>query len=166
MSKNDIKVKDIAGYNVLPTRTYQVASGALTSIKAGEPVRMTTIGTSVYAELAADGDPTIGTDVILGIAAGDSTDTVAAAGTVEVFLPLPGVVYRAKAKSSTAADTEAEILALANKRVVLDLTSSAWTVDTAAADGATNGIILTGTGNPTKNEVDFQFSIRTTNLGF
>lgn len=166
MSKNDIKVKDIAGYNVLPTRTYQVASGALTSIKAGEPVRMTTIGTSVYAELAADGDPTIGTDVILGIAAGDSTDTVAAAGTVEVFLPLPGVVYRAKAKSSTAADTDAEILALANKRVVLDVTSSAWTVDTAAADGATNGVILTGTGNASKNEVDFQFSIRTTNLGF
>lgn len=166
MSRNDFKVKDIAGYNVLPCRTYQVASGVLTSIKAGEPVRMTTIGTSVYAELAADDDPTIGTDYVLGIAASDSTDTVAAAGTVDVYLPLPGVVYRGKAKSSAAADTAAEILALANKRVIWDLTSSVWTVDTAAADGSTNGIILTGTGDAATSEVDFQISIRTTNLGF
>lgn len=167
MAKNDIKIKDVAGLNVLPTRTYQVASGALTSIKAGEPVRMTTIGTSVYAELCADADPTIGTDYLLGIAAGDSTDTVAAAGTVEVYLPLPGVVYRAKAKSSTAADTAAEIAALANKRTVFDLTSSTFTIDTAAADGATNGLILTGTGDPANNEVDFMISVRATgNLGF
>ena len=166
MAKNDIKIRDVAGFNVLPSRVYQVASGAAASIKAGEPVRMTTIGTSVYAELAADADPTIGTDYILGIAAGDSTDTVAAAGTVEVFLPLPGVVYRAKAKSSTAADTEAEILALANKRTLFDLTAGVWTIDTAAADATTSGLILTGTGNASNNEVDFQISIRTTNLAF
>ena len=167
MSKNDIKVKDIAGLNVLPTRTYQVASGAATSIKAGEPVVMTTIGTSQYAVLAADADPTIGTDYLLGIAAGDSTDTASAAGTVEVYLPLPGVVYRAKAKSAAAADTASEIAALANKRTIFDLTSSAWTIDTAAADGATNGLILTGTGDPATSEVDFMISIRATgNLGF
>lgn len=167
MSRNDIKIVDTAGYNVIPTRVYQVASGAAASIKAGEPVVMTTIGTSVYASLAADADPTIGTDYLLGIAAGDSTDTASAAGTVEVYLPLPGVVYRAKAKSSTAADTDAEILALANKRTIFDLTSSVFTIDTAAADGATNGLILTGTGNSARNEVDFMISVRATgNLGF
>lgn len=167
MSRNDIRIKDPAGNNVLPTRTYQVASGALTSIKAGEPVVMTTIGSSQYAALAADADPTIGTDYLLGIAAGDSTDTVAAAGTVEVYLPLPGVVYRGKAKSSTAADTDSEIAALANKRGIFDLTASVWTLDTAAADGATNGLIYTGTGDASRSEVDFMISIRATgNLGF
>jgi len=167
MSRNDIKIKDVAGYNVIPTRTYQVASGALTSIKAGEPVIMATIGTNVAAALVADADPTIGTDYILGLAAGDSTDTVAAVGTVEVYLPLPGVVYRGKAKSSTAADTAAEILALANKRGIFDVTSGVITLDTAAADGATNGLIYTGTGDPATNEVDFMISIRATgNLGF
>ena len=165
MSRNDIRIVS-PGPGSIPTLTYQVTSGAAASIKAGEPVLLTTIGTSVYAELADDGDPTIGTDFWVGIAAKDSTDTVAAAGEVEVWMPLPGVVYRAKAKSSTAADTAAEILALAQKRVPIDLTSSVFTVDTAAADGATNGLILTGTGDASRNEVDFMISIRATNLGF
>lgn len=167
MALNDIRIMDVAGANVLPVRTYQVASGAVSSIKAGEPVIMTTIGTSQYAALAADADPTIGTDYLLGIAASTSTDTVAAAGTVDVYLPLPGVVYRAKAKSAAAADTDTEIKALANKRTIFDLTSSVWTIDTAAADGATNGLILTGTGDASKSEVDFMISVRATgNLGF
>jgi len=166
MSKNDIKIKDVAGHNVIPTRVYQVTSGVLTSIKAGEPVIMTTIGTNQFAALAVDADPTIGTDYLLGIAAGDSTDTVAAAGTIEVYLPLPGVVYRAKAKSAAAADTAAEIAALANKRTIFDLTTGVFTIDTGAADGATNGLILTGTGDATTSEVDFMISTRTTVLAF
>lgn len=167
MAKNDIKIIDQAGHNVIPTREYQVTSGTTSSIKAGEPVIMTTIGSSQYAKLAVDADPTIGTDYVLGIAASDSTETASAAGVVNVYLPLPGVVYRAKAKSAAAADTATEIAALANKRTIWDLTSGAWTIDTAAADGATNGLILTGTGNPTTSEVDFMISVRATgNLGF
>ncbi len=167
MALNDFKVQDVAGHNVIPSRVYQVASGTTASIKAGEPVICATIGTSQYAAIAADADPTIGTDYLLGIAAGTSTETASAAGTVEVLLPLPGVVYRGKAKSAAAADTAAEIAALANKRTVFDLTSTSWTIDTAAADGATNGLILTGTGNPDTSEVDFMISVRATgNLGF
>ncbi len=166
MARNDIKVKDVAGYNVVPSRTYQVTSGVLTSIKAGEPVLLTTIGTSVFAKLLTDATPVIGTDYVVGIAAGDSTDTVAAAGTVEVYLPLPGVIYRGKAKSAAAADTAAEILALANKRSVFDLTAGVVTLDTAAADGATNGLIYTGTGDPATSEVDFTISQRATILAF
>ena len=77
MSRNDISIVDVAGYNVVPTRQFQVASGAAASIKAGEPVVLSTIGTSQYAALAADADPTIGTDYLAGIAAEDSTDTAA-----------------------------------------------------------------------------------------
>ena len=52
------------------------------------------------------------------------------------------------------------------KRSVFDLTSSAWTLDTAAADGATNGLIYTGTGDAAQSKVDFMISIRATILGF
>jgi hypothetical protein len=109
MAINDFRIVDQAGYNVIPTRTFQTEANT-TVIKPGEPVRMKTIGTSVYAELCADADPTIGTDYVLGIAKSTSTQTAAADGVVEVFLPLPGVVYRGKAKSAAAADTAAEIL--------------------------------------------------------
>ncbi len=163
---NAFWIEDCGGYSAVPTRTHQVASGAAASIAEGTPVIMTTIGSSQYAKAAVDADPTIGTDYVLGIAAKASTDTAAAAGTVDVYVPLPGVVYRGKAKSSTAADTLAEIQALAYKRVIWDLTSDVWTVDTAAADGATNGIILTGTGDPSNNEVDFMISTRTTQIAF
>lgn len=165
MARGDIKIVDVGGHSVVPTRRYQTDAGT-TAILAGEPVILTTIGTSVYAAAAADGDPTIGTDYLLGIAASDSTHTASVDGTVGVYVPLPGVVYRGKAKSAAAADTEAEILALANKRGVFDLTSSVYTLDTAAADGATNGLIYTGTGDASTSEVDFMISVRTTQLGF
>lgn len=163
MSRQDIRIKDSAGHNVVPSRRFQTDAGS-TAILAGEPVMLTTIGTSVYAALMTDGKPVVGTDVVAGIAAGDSTHTASADGYVDVYMPLPGVVYRAAAKSSTAADTEAEILALANKRVVLDLTSGVFTVDTGAADGATNGIFLTGTGDAGRNAVDFMFCFTGTYL--
>lgn len=165
MARGDIKIVDAGGHNVVPTRVYQTDAGT-TAILAGEPVILTTIGTSVYAAACTDTLPIIGTDVIAGIAAGDSTHTASVDGTVEVYLPLPGIVYRGKAKSAAAADTDAEILALANKRSVFDLTSSSYTLDTAAADGATKGLIYTGTGNSATSEVDFMFTIRTTNIGF
>lgn len=166
MSRGDFEIIDNGGYNVVPTRVYQVASGAAASIKAGEPVVLTTIGTSQYAVLASDAQPVIGTDYFAGFAAKDSTDTASAAGEVEVYRPLPGVVFRGKAKSAAAADTLSEIQALANKRVPWDLTSAAFTVDTAAADGSTNGLILTGTGDASLSKVDFSVSVRATNLGF
>lgn len=165
MARGDIKIVDAGGHNVVPTRQYQTEA-ASTAILAGEPVMLKTIGTAVYAAALTDAKPVIGTDYFIGIAANDSTHTASANGVVDVYLPLPGVVYRGKAKSSAAADTAAEILALAQKRSIFDLTSSSYTLDTAAADGATNGLIYTGTGNVATREVDFTVSLRATNLGF
>jgi len=166
MALNDIRIVDTAGYPVVPVRTFQVTSGSASSIKAGEVVKMTTIGTSVFAAAATDAMPAIGTDFLFGIAATTSTDTASVAGTVDVYMPLPGVVYRGAAKSSTAANTDAKILALANKRSVFDLTASVWTLDTAAADSSTNGLIYTGTGDSSKNQVDFMISTRATYISF
>jgi len=50
--------------------------------------------------------------------------------------------------------TQAEIDALIGKRVVLDLTAGKYTVDTAAADGATNGIVIVG-GDYTQSSINF-----------
>lgn len=156
MATNNIKVIDVGGLNTLPTQTFQTEANA-TAINVGEPVKFKTAG-SRYVIPVADTEPVIGTTVaVVGIAKSASTQTASTDGVVEVFLVDSKTVLRAKAKSSTAADTAAEILALAGKRVVLDLTTGVYTVDTAAADAAANGVILTGTGNPDTSEVDFKF---------
>jgi len=165
MATNNVRIVDPAGFNAIPTRVYQTEANT-TAINPGEPVMLKTIGTSVYAAALTDAKPIIGTDYFIGIAAKTSTHTASADGEVEVFLPLPGFTYRAKAKSSAAVDTEAEIKALANKRVVFDLTSGIYTVDTSPGDGATNGLMLTGTGDHLNSEVDFIISSRATNLAF
>ncbi len=135
-----------------------VGSGTAVSINAGEP----TIGADATAgswtgavKIAADADPTTASGHrFTGIAKSDSSDTVAAAGYVDVWLPIPNTIYSAKAKSSTAANTQAKIDALKFKRVIFDLTSTAWTVDTAAADALANGVVIVG-GDYAKNIVNF-----------
>ncbi len=124
-----------------------VALGAANTIHSGEPtIKGEATGTSTgIVKIAGDGDPlTTSTHQFSGVAKSESTDTVAAAGVVTVWLPLPGVVYSAKAKTASTADTAAEVKALQDKRVVLDLTGTAWTVDAAATDSKNNGIFITG----------------------
>jgi hypothetical protein len=134
-----------------------VAAGTAVSINAGEPtIRSAGTGTTNgLVKIAADGDPT-GADghMFTGIAKSDSTDTVAAAGVVEVWLPFPGTIYAGKALSATAATTQAKIDALKLARVIFDLTSTNWTVDTAATDAVTGGVLITG-GDYRKNMVTF-----------
>jgi len=134
---------DIKLYNPIESKfstTPIVASGGATTIKAGEPTK---VGSSGAVAIMADGEGTT-SERFTGIAKSDSTDTAAAAGTVSLWLPLPGQIYMAKAKSATAADTQAEIDALYAKRVVFDLTSTVWSIDTAASDAATNGVVILG----------------------
>jgi len=79
-----------------------------------------------------------------GIAKSSSTNTAAAAGSLQLWVPLPGYVYEAKAKTAATVDTEAEVIALFGKRVVLDLTGVTWTVDAAAADAVANCVVIIG----------------------
>lgn len=117
-----------------------VASGTTASIKAGEPTKA---GSAGAVAIMVDGDGTT-SQRFTGIAKSDSSETTSAAGSVQVWLPLPGMIFAAKAKSFAAADTQAEIDALYYKRVVFDLTGTTWTVDTAASDGATNCVVIVG----------------------
>ncbi len=138
MSANDIVIQ-------FPDATpfsYQriVASGGAATINAGEPTKQ---GTSGAVAIMVDGDGTT-SQQFTGIAKSVSTDTASAAGIVQVWIPFPGIVYAARAKSATAADTAAEISALQGKRVVFDLTAGAWTIDTGAADATANGVSIIG----------------------
>jgi hypothetical protein len=143
MSAGNVQVLAGGNFAVPGTRRYQVASGAVSSIKFGEPVKINSSNRN-FVVLMADADPVIGTTAdTAGIAATTSTDTVAAAGIVDVFKPEPGVVYIANAKTPSLVDTQAKYDALVGKRVVFDLTSTVFTVDTAEADGANNGIFIT-----------------------
>ncbi len=123
-----------------------VASGAVATIAAGTPTKGADAAAASWTGAVlpmVDGDGST-SQRFTGIAKSDSTDTVAAAGAVTLWMPLPGYVYAAKAKSGTAADTQAEITALFSKRVVFDLTSSFWSVDTAAADAVANCVVIIG----------------------
>jgi len=153
MAKFNVRIVDQAGHNVIPTVKWQTEANA-TAILAGEPVKLKAAG-SPYVIPLADAEPAIGTTTqVVGIAASDSTQTASADGSVEVYIPLPGVVYSAKAKTASTVDTQAELDALVGDNVVFDLTGTAYTVDAAAGNAAGNGIQIVG-GNPSTTEVYF-----------
>ena len=117
-----------------------VASGSVGSINAGEPTKQGSAGAVVPM---ADADGTT-SQIFTGIAKSVSSDTATAAGVVTLYLPFPGIVYACAAKTATLANTQALINSLQGKRVVWDLTAAVYTIDTAAADNAANGIVIIG----------------------
>lgn len=150
-----------------------VASGTAASIDRGTPAKRVDIDAATATgsvKIMADGnggmaDSTLAASgTFAGLAKSASTETATAAGVVDLWFPAPGMVYRGFAKSSTAATTQALINVLMGKRVVLDITTSDWTVDTAAADALLNCIVVVG-GLPQSNEILFVVDTRLTVVG-
>lgn len=146
----------------IPAMKFLVASGAAATINPGTPTKFSSAG-AVVPMVDANGTTS---ERFTGIAKSTSTDTAAAAGEVYCFVPLPGIVYAAKAKSAAAADTQAEIDALLGARLVFDLTGTVgpgltgqWTVDTAAGDGANNCLTIVG-GEYQTSTLYFMYSSR------
>lgn len=136
-----------------------VASGTTATIAAGSPTKVS----SAKAAPMVDADGTT-SQLFSGISKGTSTETSSAAGIVQLWYPVPGMVYQAKALVATAADTQAEIDALVTKRVYFDLTSSNWTVDSAQADATANCVVIIG-GNPNTSELLFTYAVKGTPEG-
>lgn len=154
MAKNDVRIRDTGGLNVVPTETWQTEA-ATTAILTGEPVKLKSAG-SPYVIPLADADVTPGTDTLfIGIAASDSTQTSTADGVVQVYMWSPTVTYEAKAKSAAAADTQTEINALCGDRKNFDLTSSSYTIDSADADAVGNALLIVG-GDPARSVLYFR----------
>lgn len=136
-----------------------VASGTSASIASGTPSKCVTADGSVAGVVAAmvDGDGLVTGERFTGICKRTSTETASANGVVGTWAPVPGILYRGYAKSAAAADTQSEINALMGKKVLFDLTSSDWTVDTAATDALVNCVVISG-GNPRTSEITFVYS--------
>lgn len=138
---------------------FVVASGAAATIAIGTPAKCTTSDGSVAGAVIpmVDADGIVTGQRFVGLAKTVSSDTASVAGVVDTWAPVPGIVYRGFAKTAATATTQALINALMGKKVVFDLTTSNWTVDTAASDALVNCVVICG-GLPQSNEVLFYYS--------
>jgi hypothetical protein len=153
----DIRIYD-EGYQYPGDETYQVASAtAAQKIKAGEPVYKA-LGQRYATAMVTLGPTTAAmANTIFGIASSTSTDTVAAAGTVNV-MPIDGTVtFLIKPAAAdmptygytpaTGVSVQATYNALVGSRVRLVLTGTAvagtatYTIETPG-DGADNGCVI------------------------
>lgn len=157
MAKNDIRIYDVGGLScapVFPAKGWQVAAATPPTVEAGEPTK----GSGTSQEdviLLVDADLTIGTDQTFnGVAAKDSEETSGAAGYVDLYMPLPNIIYEIRALTTTLVDVRSEIDALVGEYHVIDLTTDLFTLDTAAGDGANNAFLIVG-GNPTMSTLYF-----------
>jgi len=162
MAKADARILR-SPYDSVPSRQFQTEAGA-TQVLAGEFVKLKAAA-SPYVIPLATLDLTIGTDTAcIGLAVSDSNETASADGVVDVYVPLPGIVYRMAATTSGNADTQAKIDALANNRVVVTLASGVYTLDENATDDAANAFYIVG-GDPSTQEIDFTLRVDATYLG-
>jgi len=130
MAKADISIVD-SGRDAVSSQKYVVedrdTSGASDTIKPGEPVK---IGTSNDVVVCADGDPEIGTDQMIGIAAEESTETSSSDGEVEVLEVVPGQT-KMRANADTSGNLDDTVL---YNSVTFDVDSSTFKIDEDETD--------------------------------
>lgn len=156
MSRADFSTVGINGGN----QPRRVAASA-TRFYAGEPLNFVGTLSSGVASVntvvvLTDTKPRVGTDWFQGIAAKDAEVNSAAtviAHKTSVTVPIPGVTrIRGRAKTSTNADTDSEVLGLMFDVIDMDLTTGVYTFDeTAAADASAFQVV---DGNPAKATLD------------
>ena len=162
MAKNDVKILEPKNVS---TRTYVVedrtTSSASVTIKPGEPLKIRSAEGGNDVIILATGDPEVGTDIMVGIAASESTETSTVDGTVEVYVPVPGItVFRCRATTPSGVNTAAKRLAILNDVVSFDLTGIIFTVDaTEGTDDNVHGLIITDV-DISNGDIDFVFKAR------
>lgn len=127
------------------SRTYVVGTASTAVINPGEPVTTTLGGATVVkmygpTGVTGVGQPVVGTDYVVGIAQTTSNQTATVTGTVEVFPTNSGTTWLVTPNAPTSFDTQAEYDALVGDRVLIDLTSGAYTV--LGTDSATSGLVI------------------------
>ena len=126
MALNDVRIA-YTPYSSTPTYTFLVddrGTSSDTVIYPGDPIKILAGESGNYAGHLATGDPEYGTDIVIGIAASTSTETASVNGTVEAYMPLPGMIY--KCKATTPANLAVGVVL---DTVTFDLTSTTYTVD-------------------------------------
>lgn len=140
MSLGDFTVRDQSSMTGRGSNRYNVAAQA-TVINAGEPVARALGATSVTACATNAGQ--VGTDYIVGIAQTTSNQTSGASGVAGFVDVLPlnnGTIYIGSPTVAATWNTQAKYDALVGKRVLIDLTSSVYTV--LASDSSGNGLVV------------------------
>ncbi len=137
MALNDITLFSTPAFGYPGDDEYVVAASA-TTIKAGEPVAKA-LGGAVVTPMATN-KPVVATDYLAGIASSTSTNTASADGVVKVTKLVPGLTWLIAPNAAASWDTQAEYDALVGDRVLIDLTSTSYTI--LATDGATYGCVI------------------------
>jgi hypothetical protein len=139
MALNDITIYD-QSYGYQGDEQFAVAASA-TTIKAGEPVlKLSGVSGAVVTPLATNSPQSSASLLTCGIATTTSTNTAALAGTVKVMKPLVGITYLIAPTVAATWNTQAKYDALVGARVLIDLTSSSYTL--LAADNAAYGCVV------------------------
>lgn len=128
MARGDLRI--VAGsYGVREFDTDDRNTSVVNQLLWGEPVKRGGANNN-FAVPIDNGDPEIGTDILLGIVKRDSTETATADGKVEVDRVGPGTVIEGDASTSASIDTAAELLGLMLDFVAFDVSaSSVYTID-------------------------------------
>lgn len=137
MSAGDILVYRDGPFGDVGAKKCLVAAAA-TKINPGEPVARA-LGAATVTAMATN-KPVVATDFLEGIATTTSTQTASAAGEVWVQPIMPGTIYKMKPNVAASWNTQAEYDALVGDRVLIDLTTGAYTI--LATDGATSGCVI------------------------
>lgn len=143
----NVTIVSTGGRNTLPVRTFKTE--AATSILEGDLVKIGGTGNN-FVVLPATGDPEIGTDRIVGVAKGPSTDTASVAGEVEVYMIDNRTILRAYA--TTGSNLAAGIL---NDSVTLTVAGAVQTVNEDEGDDPDVHGIMILDYNATEDTVDF-----------
>lgn len=155
-------------YNCIPTVRFQTAAAA-TIIEKGMLLKKTSHGSPYVTPLVTTDHQIEDETAIVGLASNDSThDDSGNDGVIDVFMPLPGIVYRMEANTPSNINTIANVNTVLGDRVpiLISATTSAgnWTIDEDAGEGITNAFHLIG-GNPDDGTLDFIIRHGATYLG-
>lgn len=162
MALGDVTIYDDGVCGFPNSKRFRVNFGGPAAIKAGELV-LKVLGNQATAGLPGKGSyvtrwttssavkPKVGTDFVAGLAASSSTETLTAAGVVDVFVDMPGVTYLGVPDTAASWDTQAEYDLLVGARVYLSTTSAGVqtvlasdTTTTSSQNGQFTGLALAG----------------------
>lgn len=166
MAKGDVSIVELKNVSTRQfVREDRTTSSATATAKAGEPLKKSADAANDVI-LLATGDPEIGTDEFVGIAADESTETSTVDGVVNVYIPTPGItVMRAKATTPGNVNTAAERLGVLFDCVTIDLTGSIFTIDEDEGnDNNVHGFVILDV-NITNGDVDFAVKSQATPWG-
>jgi hypothetical protein len=148
MALGDLTVKDQNVMTGTGARLYNVAAG--TPINAGEPVQVRALGNTIgfVVEPALTSTPDASAHLYVGVAATNSTNTTAAAGTVNVTPISSAIDYLIAPDVAATWDTQAEYDALVGARVLIKnsvsvtATPTSGTYTLLATDSTNNGCVV------------------------